>query len=363
MSEPVPNKWSRGIVALMIAALAALFGLIHALQSGTSGSQPDWRNAITWGMTFSFLLIPVGYGAWMLARRFPIGPTYGVRNVIIHTAAGITLGALHPYALIWVFSFISSPRWFVAVADSVFPYLHFWFWQDLLLVSLVYAMSLFAAQSMRYYRGYHEGSLRAARLEAALATSNLGALKMQLHPHFLFNALHSISALQVTDSAAAQRMTTLLGDFLRMTLREFDEQKVPLRREVEFLECYLAIEKMRFGERLRFSFEVPDALSQVLVPHLILQPLVENAVRHAIAPFNTGGSILVRASRRGEQLALEVQDSGPGIANVLLQREGVGLRNTRARLAQLYGTAHSFELTSGASSGLKAELLLPYETA
>lgn len=367
MSEQAPpSRWPRAVVALLVAVVATLLGLIHALQSSSAGSQPDWQRAIPWGLTFSYLLVPVGACAWYLAQKFPLTLPHGVRNAALHITVAIALGALHPYALVWVNSLFVSPRWFTAVAESMLPYLHFWYWQDVILVSLVYAISLFAALSMRYYRGYQEGLLRAARLEAQLAHSNLAALKMQLHPHFLFNALHSISALQVTDSAAAQRMTTLLGDFLRMTLREFDQQQVPLRREIEFLECYLAIEKMRFGERLQFRFEIAAELMQALVPQLLLQPMVENAVRHAIAPFNAGGGVVVRAARHEHQLRLEVEDNGPGIPEgtspAVPKREGLGFANSRARLTQLYGSAFSFRCENVRPSGLKVEFLIPFQT-
>ena len=354
---------SRLVVALVIFVAATLLGLIHALQSGASGAQPDWQKAIPWGLTFSYLLVPVGACAWYFAKKFPLTPPHGMRNTGLHTAIALVLGALHPFALVWVNALCVSPRWFVAVAESMLPYVHFWYWQDVILVSLVYAISLFAAQSMRYYRSYQEGLLRAARLEAQLANTNLAALKMQLHPHFLFNSLHSISALQLTDSAAAQRMTALLGDFLRMTLREFDQQQVPLRREIEFLECYLAIEKMRFGERLRFRFEIAPELLQALVPHLLLQPIVENVVRHAIAPFNAGGEVVVRAGRRDQQLSLEVEDNGPGMSPALATREGLGFANTRARLTQLYGSAHSFRCENVSPNGLRVEFLIPFQGA
>jgi LytS/YehU family sensor histidine kinase len=160
-------------------------------------------------------------------------------------------------------------------------------------------------------------------------------------------------------------MTMLLGDFLRMTLREFDQQQVPLRREIELLECYLAIEKMRFGERLRFRLEVSPELMPALVPQLLLQPIVENVVRHAIAPFSAGAEVRVRAERQGQQLLLEVQDDGPGILGgdspAIARREGLGLANTRARLEQLYGTDFSFRWENVRSGGLRVEFRLPFQ--
>jgi signal transduction histidine kinase len=361
------SRGSRAFVALIAIVIATLLGLLYAMQGVASGSQTDVGNAISWGLTFSYLLIPVCACAWLLARRFPVAPPRVARHLALHLAAGLLLGALHPFALIWVNSLVLSPRWFVTVAESMLPYLHFWYWQDVILVTLIYAASLFAAQSMHYYRGYQQGILRTVRLEAQLANSNLAALKAQLHPHFLFNALHSISALQLTDAAAAQRMTMLLGDFLRMTLREFDQQQVPLKREIELLECYLAIEKLRFGDRLKFHIDIAPELMTAQVPQLLLQPIVENAVRHAIAPFSAGGELVVRAELHERQLLLEVRDSGPGMPvgrlNDGANGAGLGLANTRARIEQLYGSGHSFRCENPQSGGLRVEMKIPYRPA
>ena len=359
--EPAP--WPRAAVAAIVLAVATLFGVIHALQGIASGSQTSWASSLSWSLTFSYLLLPVAACAWWLANRFPLRPPHALRNVALHTGAGLALGALHPFALVWVFATALSPRWFMATAESMLPYLHFWYWQAVVIGVLVYAIGLFGAHSLRYYRTLNQGRLRAARLETQLANSNLAALRMQIQPHFLFNALHSISALQLTDGAAARRMTMLLGDFLRMTLRDFDQQRVPLRREIEFLESYLAIEKMRFGDRLGFRFQIPPELAQALVPQLFLQPIVENAVRHGIAPFNAGGEILVRAARRGPQLVVEVTDNGSGSPAAAKLTEGLGLGNTRARLAQMYGREQSMTLLDGQPIGLKVEFVIPFELA
>jgi LytS/YehU family sensor histidine kinase len=205
--------------------------------------------------------------------------------------------------------------------------------------------------------------LRAAHLQAQLANANLTALKMQLHPHFLFNALHSISALQMTDSEAAQKMTALLGDFLRMTLRDLDRQEVSLRQEFEFLQRYLAIEQMRFGSRLRFSVEAAAELLDAAVPQLILQPIVENSVRHGIAPYGCGGEIAVRALHDNQRLLLTVEDSGPGILDERLQApapSGLGLANTRARLGQLYGEAQHLKLENLSGGGFRVGIEIPF---
>jgi sensor histidine kinase YesM len=167
----------------------------------------------------------------------------------------------------------------------------------------------------------------------------------------------------MTDREAAQKMTALLGDFLRMTLRDLDRQEVPLRQEFEFLQRYLAIEQMRFGSRLRFSVEAAVEILDAAVPQLILQPIVENAVRHGIAPYGCGGEIAVRALHDNRHLLLTVQDSGPGILDERLQSpapSGLGLANTRARLSQLYGETQHLKLENLSGGGFRVRIEIPF---
>jgi len=196
----------------------------------------------------------------------------------------------------------------------------------------------------------------ATLLRAQLAESRLKVLQIQLHPHFLFNTMHAISALMHRDVEAADEMIARLSDLLRMSLNREDVQEVPLREELELLEHYLSIEKVRFADRLDVAFEIDSAARDELVPNLILQPIVENSIRYAIAPRISGGRIVVRAVHGADGLCIEVEDDGPGLAPEW--REGVGLSNVRSRLAELYGTRQSLRLIGAPGGGLVVRLQL-----
>jgi LytS/YehU family sensor histidine kinase len=191
----------------------------------------------------------------------------------------------------------------------------------------------------------------------------LQALKMQLHPHFLFNALHSISALVHSDPDAADKMIARLGDFLRLTLDTAAAQEVPLRQEIEFLNCYLEIERIRFRDRLTTSLDVDPQALECRVPNLVLQPIVENAIRHGVAPRSAPGRVEVHAERRGGALRLQVRDNGRGLPAdgvCATKGGGVGLSNTRARLQQLYGGAFVFEIENDPAGGVVVTLEIPF---
>ena len=193
--------------------------------------------------------------------------------------------------------------------------------------------------------------------------AQLEALKMQLHPHFLFNTLHSISALVHRDPEAADKMIARLGDFLRLTLENSGAAEVSLQKELEFLTCYLEIERVRFQDRLTTSLEVEPGALDTPVPNLILQPIVENALRHGVAQSKAPGRIEISAKRENGSLRIGVRDNGPGLVGVTASREGfregVGLSNARARLEQLYGPSHRLELANAPEGGLLVTLVIP----
>jgi sensor histidine kinase YesM len=196
-----------------------------------------------------------------------------------------------------------------------------------------------------------------------LTLAQLEALKMQLHPHFLFNTLHSISALVHRDPDAADRMIARLGDFLRLTLENSGAAEVSLQKELEFLTCYLEIERVRFQDRLTTSVEVEPSALDSPVPNLILQPIVENALRHGVAQSSAPGRVEISAKRENGSLRIRVRDNGPGLNRVTGSREafkeGVGLSNTRARLEQLYGESHRFEMSDAPDGGLLVTMVIP----
>jgi two-component system LytT family sensor kinase len=249
-----------------------------------------------------------------------------------------------------------SLQWYPVYKRNLFLSLHWYV--------LVYWAILGVYQGFDYYRKYREREKRASQLEAQLAQSQLQVLQMQLHPHFLFNTLHSISALLRQDIDAADRMIARLGEFLRLTLDNSGHHEVTLQREMEFLKCYLDIEHIRFQDRLTVRYDVAPETLDALVPNLMWQPIVENAIRHGIAPRSDPGCIEIRSRRLGPKLQLQVKDDGPGLPATqgidATMSRGVGLANTRERLRQLYGNNHWFGLCNSLDKGLVVTLEIPF---
>jgi LytS/YehU family sensor histidine kinase len=228
----------------------------------------------------------------------------------------------------------------------------------------IYMLIAITSYAFSYYSRYREGQVRTFQLEAQLSQAQLQALKMQLHPHFLFNTLHSISALLNKDTESARKMITRLGDFLRLTLENSGTQEVTLQQEMEFLSCYLEIERVRFQDRLQTNIDVAQQTLGAKVPNLILQPIVENAILHGIAPRSTPGLIEIEAKQRNGSLRIQVRDNGPGLSghrtSENMFKKGLGLANTETRLERLYGAAHLFDLSDNPDGGLIVTLEIPF---
>ena len=224
---------------------------------------------------------------------------------------------------------------------------------------IVFAVIVFGYYAARHYGEATAKEQRAAALEARLSEARLEALRSQLQPHFLFNTLHTVSALLPEDVAGARRMLTRLGDLLRSSLATQGRHEVPLRQELAMLDQYLDIQRTRFGERLQVSIDAdPDALA-AQVPAMILQPIVENAIRYGVEQRPTGGAVSVGARRADASLLLEVTDDGPGAPSAMAG-SGIGLANTRDRLRQLYGTDHELRLENSFAGGSRVVIRLPY---
>ena len=286
-----------------------------------------------------------------LARRYRIERHNWRRNLLLHALLSILI------SIPWAAALVTLDALFYAGVSRLTAYnLAARTFGHLDKELLVYWIIVLISHALNYYQRYREGELRASQAQ-------LQALKMQLHPHFLFNVLHSISSLVYTDPAAADKMIARLGDFLRITLENSVSQEVLLRQELEFLQCYLEIERTRFHDRLTTNIDVEAQALNCRVPNLILQPIVENAIRHGIAPRSVPGRIEIRAARKNGMLRLQVADNGSGLPQPLatnqLSGEGIGLANTRARLNQLYGSAHRFEIENAPQGGTVVTLEIP----
>ena len=308
-----------------------------------------------------------------LGRRFPLERPGLALALTVHAVACALIYIIHSavftVANILLSPFYSQPRPFM---EMFYGRLMSQFHIDL----LIYGAVLGTSYAVGYYARFREREVRATQLEARLAQAELQALKMQLHPHFLFNTLNGIAGL-VRDrkNSAAVEMIAGLSDLLRYTLDGAGRQEVTLREELEFLELYLGIQQKRFPDRLRVEMSVDPNALEALVPNLILQPLVENAIRHGVSRRAAAGTVGVAASREGGRLRIRVYDDGPGLrrdTNGSRAHEGagggvgqegsggIGLSNTRARLRQLYGDAQSFEVSDRAAGGVEASLSLPF---
>jgi two-component system, LytTR family, sensor kinase len=251
-------------------------------------------------------------------------------------------------------------------AGPIWRLQHLWFMNEFLYYIAILAGGIARDYFLRYHSRREQTILlqaQAAQLQAQLADARLAALRTQLNPHFLFNTLHAVSALVERDPRGVRRMIARLSELLRTTLDGADEQEVPLGQELTFTHRYLEIMQIRFQGRLAIQSQIEPGALDALVPNLILQPLVENAIKHGVSKIDEEGRIEIHARRDGERLLLSVRDNGPRIGETELRGgEGVGLRNTRQRLAELYGSEQSFTLRAADDGGVGviAEVIIPY---
>jgi two-component system LytT family sensor kinase len=228
---------------------------------------------------------------------------------------------------------------------------------------VLYAATLATSLALDYARRDRERERRTLALEAQLARAELHSLRAQLHPHLLFNALHTIALLARRDANEAIRVTVLLGNVLRSVLDSGATDERPLRDEISLIEQYLAIELVRFADRLQVVWEIESETLNAMVPTLLLQPLVENALRHGIARSVNGGTVVVSAMRSDDEVRITVWNDGPSLLGGRVGRRGVGLRNTEERLDRLYGQAGRLEITNDTRGGVKVCVSLPWRTA
>src|SRR5437868_12752923 len=341
------------LVSVIFAAVS------YAAAVGENNKEFDFVSALRLNLVQFYLWAILSPLIFRFSRRFPIElRPLNLRNLFLHFPALVSFAGIHQIIHLAVLWFITPRlrRQFPALIDCYRAYFGFGFYIDLIIASLI----VIAVHALLYYQNFRASELAQSSLKAQLAQAQLRALKMQVHPHFLFNTLHSISSLGLEDPPKANSMIARLGDFLRLTLDHADHELVTLKEEAEFLRAYLDIEQVRFGDRLKVAFEMEPMTLSAQVPHLILQPIVENAVQHAVAPRTAQSHIDIKAQRLDGLLRLEVKDNGPGIARDLLELRGVGLNNVRARLNQVYGSDFRFELTNGAEGGLTVTMEIPF---
>jgi signal transduction histidine kinase len=324
--------------------------------------------AVSWAKIFSvqagqwFSWIPLSLLILQLGSAFPFERRRWPLRLLIHLFASAVLACIHiaihssiivltepfPWRLTYEFSGVFGNQ-LRSIIDLDF---------------LIYWGVLGVGMAFSYYQKYREGELQAVELQAQLAQAQLQALKMQLHPHFLFNTLNAIAALvRKNENKAATDMLAGLSDLLRLSLENVGTQKVSLKQELDFLERYLEIERLRFADRLHVNMRIAPETLEARVPNLILQPLVENAIRHGVAVRATSGVIEICAERRDERLRLQVKDDGPGLPPDKSLSNGIGLSNTMARLQRLYGAAQSLVFENAPEGGAVVTMEIPFVIA
>lgn len=347
-----------GVLLLAIWTLPGLLStaLVH-FQSPPG--QPLWKSFASQVPPWWFWA-PVTPLIFWVGRAFPFGRKEWVRSLPVHllVSTGLSAGALAIAVASCEASAVGACREmpFAVSFRKLAVY-----YAELNLG--IYGVVLAAGMALDSNRRARENEVRAARLEGMLASAQLQALKMQLHPHFLFNTLHAVGVMvRKGDQEGALRMLAGVSDLLRMALESGGRQHVPLQQELEFLERYLDVERTRFRDRLTVKMEIDPAARDALVPNLILQPVVENAIRHGIEPRAEPGNVAVIARVEGNVLRVTVRDDGAGLGSGGPHGSGIGLSNARARLEQLYGLRHRFTVENAPGGGVLVTLELPLET-
>ena len=356
----------RRIVQLVIAATllgVAAAAWLHII-AGLEGEPPPFVRTVAFVMPFWYLWALYAPLVVWLSTHYPIERGRVASRCAMHLGIAVALSLLHT-----VVRFALQP----GVREGVrVDRVDMAWWDPLFSLAtlelpvhlFIYGAILGGTYILLYYRRLRERELAATKLTAQLADARMQAMRMQLNPHFLFNALNSIAML-VRDSSREAAVDTLegLSDLLRYVLNDSARQEVKLKREIEFIEGYLAIEKIRFQDRLEVQIRADNETLEAMVPNLVLQPILENAFRHGIATRVTATTVTVTARKEGGVLRLCVSDDGPGFSGTALRgSSGVGIRNTRQRLAQLYGDMASLATDDASPNGAVVTITLPFHT-
>jgi len=356
------GKYTKWVAIWAVWTLVGFFFASQlALQNQLSQNPISFWRILSWQLFSGYVWFLISPVILWLGKKFPFDDGRWKTAVPLHLVFSIVIAVMQLAIDAFVLPKLGYLRQFQTAS-------FFETYRIFLLVNMHFSVAIYWGvlaiyQAIKYYRKYRERELATSQLEARLAQSRLQVLKMQLHPHFLFNTLNAISELIYKDPESADRMITDLSDLLRMSFENLEVQEISLKQELEFLEKYLEIEQMRFHDRLTVTMDIDSDTLDASVPNMILQPLVENAIKHGIAPRSSGGKIDIGAVRRNGHLAITVSDDGLGVplGDVANVPEGVGLSNTRRRLKHLYGEKHTFGLKAAETNGLEVSLTIPYK--
>jgi two-component system, LytTR family, sensor kinase len=353
------RAWAAGVVAVWVA-----LSLVSASQRYADSLQTSSPFGFSWFLFWSLAI----WSYWALATPLifrlgewaPLDRARPVRATLTHFALALLFGLSHValFALLGVMFIQSRPGAAITFLGEFGRGARAFLYVELIL----YWAILGAGIARDSYRKYRERETRARELEAQLGEARLQALKMQVRPHFLFNALNTVSMLvRNGEGERAVQMVAGLGELLRSSLGDSAEQEVPLASELGFVRRYLSIEEFRFPDRLRVEVDVSEELMSASVPNLILQPLVENAIRHGVAKSSSSGLVRIAARRENGWLELSVEDDGPGLPPDFEPRagRGIGLSNVRSRMEQLYGSRQEFRIANAEPKGTAARLRIP----
>jgi sensor histidine kinase YesM len=329
---------------------STVIGLIFALPMW---AEMGWKRAMAqwwaWGLMAPFIF-------WA-DRMLPFSGRQFGRRTVAHIFGSVIFTAVYIYVFFVLRAMLGDMSWAALAPGQAMKAAPGWFIWSV----LVYWMIVGGLQAYRYYERYVSTELRLERVEKSYSLARLNALRMQLDPHFLFNALNTISSHVERDPRLTRRMIEHLGDLLRMSLETKDRQEVPLAEELAFLDHYLEIQKIRFGDQLAVDIDVDPEVRYASVPSLFLQPLVENAIRHGISRRISGGAVMVSARAVDGKLSILVEDDGVGLAPGwrIENSSGLGLTVTRERIAGLYPGHHTFTLRRRPEGGTAVEIMLP----
>ncbi|MEM7356771.1 MAG: histidine kinase [Acidobacteriota bacterium] len=340
----------------MVTLCWLAWGFFHASRLRLEVPGIDWRGAFVYAMPDALLWILLTPIPFLLARRFPFGQSKNLVHGALHLTAAVAVAIAHS-ALDTLFNLLRGLAGIpTSPAAELFAHLlYYGFHSNVVLYLTLVGIAHYLAR----VESLREEKRRASELRAQLSEARLEALRLQLRPHFLFNVLNTISGLMEQDPKTSQRVVRQLGELLRMSLNARGTREISLRRELELTRAYLEIEQTRFQDRLTTRIDAGDSVQDCAVPPFILQPILENAVHHGLPPHGDGGRVEVNAAARNGQLELRVVDNGPGLRDDSESHHGIGLANTKARLAELYPGQHTFRLTSPPEGGVQVTLTLP----